>query len=101
MNSKDIKKTEVNRTYNKKRKKNRRNKMPKLIYGIIILILVFALLYTLSATVMFNIKVFNVTGNVDNYSAEKIVSESGIKLNDNMFVLDSSKHEKKIVESLT
>lgn len=99
MNSKDIKKTEVNRTYNKKRKKNRRSKMPRFIYGIIILVLVFVLLYTLSATVMFNIKTFNVTGNVDNYSAEKIIEKSGIKKNDNMFVLDSSKYERKIVES--
>lgn len=52
MNSKDIKKTEVKRTYNKKRKKNRRSKMPRFIYGIIILVLVFILLYTLSATVI-------------------------------------------------
>lgn len=105
MSSKDIKKTEVKRDFNKKRKKNRKSAFRRLVYAIVILFLVFCLLYVLSATFLFNIKYFSVTGNVignvDGVTEEDIIEKSGIKSNDNMFVLDSSKYEEKILEEFS
>jgi cell division septal protein FtsQ len=100
METKDIKKTEVKRDISDKRKRSRRRRVPFVIYFFIILILVFLVFVTLSCTVMFNVKHFEITGDADMYTAEEIRNASGIENMENMVKLDSEAAEQRILNEL-
>lgn len=77
-----------------KRRKKRRNR-GKIALAVLLLIAV-AVFVALSLTVFFNISQVKVKGDT-RYTAEQIIKESGIRVGDNMFLLN----DRKIGQSLT
>lgn len=101
MKTRDIKKNEVRRDLSTKRKRNRKRKVPFLIYAVFILVLVTAAFLVLASTVLFNIKKFEIVGEAKQYTPREIIEASGVKDNSNMFWMKNQDVEEKIVENLT
>ncbi len=80
--------------------RNGRRKQGKYtLYYIFIGILVAAALSILSATVLFNISVFTVEGDI-NYTQEQVVEACGIKKGENLLRVDIGKAEENIISKL-
>ncbi len=95
---KDVEKTNVERENSRKRMRRRSRKMS--IYGFIVAAFVIAGGVAISYTFLFNISEIRVSGESDVYSAEEIVSASGIKEGDNLLRMNTGKSEKRILEKL-
>lgn len=95
---KDVEKTNVERNNSSKRMRRRKRKMN--LYGLIVILLVFAAGVTMCYTFLFNIDEIRVSGESDQYSAEEIVEASGIKKGDNLLRLNSKEREKNILDNL-
>ena len=85
---KDVEKTNVERENSSKRMRRRKRKMN--LYGLIVILLVLTVGITVSYTFLFNISEIRVSGESDQYTAEEIVSASGINKGDNLLRLNTS-----------
>jgi cell division protein FtsQ len=95
---KDVEKTNVERQNSRKRIRRRRRMMN--VYGLVVLLLVLTAGITISYTFLFNIDEIRVSGESDMYSAEEIVTASGIKEGDNLLRLDTKNSEQRILDEL-
>lgn len=95
---KDVEKTNVER--NNSRKRIRRRRRWNNLYGLAVILLVLTVGITICYTFLFNISEIRVSGESDIYSAEEIVSASGINQGDNLLRLDSEECEKMILDKL-
>lgn len=95
---KDVEKTNVERENSSKRMRRRKRKMN--LYGLIVIFLVLTVGITVSYTFLFNISEIRVSGESDQYTAEEIVSASGINKGDNLLRLNTKKSEQKILDDL-
>lgn len=95
---KDVEKTNVQRDNSSKRMRRRKRKMN--LYGLIVVMLVLSVGITVSYTFLFNISEIRVSGESDQYTAEQIVTASGIAKGDNLLRLNTKKSEQKILDSL-
>lgn len=95
---KDVEKTNVQRKNSSKRMRRRKRKMN--LYGFIVILLVLTVGITISYTFLFNIREIRVAGESDEYTAEEIVSASGISKGDNLLRLNSSKSGQNILDNL-
>ena len=100
MSTRDVKKTEVQRSYSDKRAKNRKKRLSFFLYSILIIALIIILVIVLCSTVLFNIDKFDVS-HIEGYSKEDIVKASDIQNKDNLFLLDTKKAEENIIDNLT
>ncbi len=80
-----------------KRRKKRRSR-GKIVLAVLLLVAV-AVFIALSLTVFFNISQVKVKGD-SRYTAEQIIKESGIRVGDNMFLLNDGKIEQILTEEL-
>lgn len=94
----DIEKTNMAHEANSRRIRRRRR--GRSVYVLLVILLAFALIVTLSMTVFFNIRDIHVTGNFTGHSAEEIVDIIGVKRGDNMMRLHLDKLEQTAEESL-
>lgn len=81
-------------------KRERRRKRGRTLYAILVVVLAVGIIVTLSMTVLFNIKEIRVTGDAQNYTAEQIVSATGIAIGDNMVRLDVAQAEENGFQNL-
>lgn len=95
---KDVEKTNVERENSSKRMRRRKRKMN--LYGLIVILLVLTVGITVSYTFLFNISEIRVSGESDQYTAEEIVSASGINKGDNLLRLNTRKSEQRILDNL-
>lgn len=95
---KDVVKTNVERQNSRKRIRRRKRMMN--VYGLVVLLLVLTAGITISYTFLFNIDEIRVSGESDMYSAEEIVTASGIKEGDNLLRLDPKESEQRILDQL-
>lgn len=95
---KDVEKTNVERQNSRKRLRRRKRMMN--VYGLVVLLLVITAGITISYTFLFNISEIRVSGESDMYTAEEIVTASGIKEGDNLLRLDTAKSEQMILDRL-
>lgn len=95
---KDVEKTNVER--NNSHKRIRRRRRWNNLYGLAVILLVLTVGLTICCTFLFNISEIRVSGESDIYSAEEIVSASGINQGDNLLRLDSEECEKMILDKL-
>lgn len=95
---KDVEKTNVQRKNSSKRMRRRRRKMN--VYGLIVILLVLTVGITVSYTFLFNISEIRVSGESDEYTAEQIVSASGITKGENLLRLNARKSEQNILDNL-
>ncbi len=98
VNMKDVEKTNVERLNSRKRIRRRKRMMN--VYGLVVILLVLTAGITISYTFLFNINEIRVSGESDMYSAEEIVTASGIKEGDNLLRLDAKKSEQRILDEL-
>ncbi len=94
----DVEKTSMERENNYRRIRRRRRGMP--LYGIIVVLLAFAVIVTLSMTVFFNIEKIQVAGDAKMYSAEEIAAATGINAGDNMLRIDIAAAEERALQNL-
>ncbi len=95
---KDVNKTDVNRDNSSKRMRRRKRKMN--LYGLVVFLLVAVAGVTVSYTFLFNIDKIVVMGKSDDYTAEQIVSASGIQKGDNLLRLNVHASEQRILDEL-
>lgn len=81
------------------RKRRRRKKRNTLLYFIMLLLFVAVALITLSVTVLFNISKIEVTG-LKNLSRDSVIAASGAAEGDNLFRLNLTDIENKILSEL-
>lgn len=94
----DVEKTSMQHETNSRR--TRRRKRGRSLYVLMVIVLAFSVITTLSMTLFFNIKTIRVTGIADSYRAEEIVEATGIRVGDNMVRLNVEKAEVQALESL-
>ncbi len=84
------------RTANGARHRKRRKRSYTLYY---LLLLFFVLIsgITLSVTVFFNVDTITVTG-IERYTAEQIIAQSGMKVGNNLFRINTGKGEEKLLQ---
>lgn len=95
---KDVEKTNVERENSSKRLRRRKRKMN--LYSLIVILLVLTVGVTVSYTFLFNIDEIRISGESDQYTAEQILSASGIKKGDNLLRLNTDKSEQNILDAL-
>ncbi len=94
----DVEKTSMQHETNSRR--TRRRRRGRSFFALMVVILTFSVIVTLSMTVLFNIKTIRVTGIADNYKAEDIVAATGIQVGDNMVRLNVEKAEQQALDKL-
>lgn len=101
MSRKDVKKTEIKRNYNSKRKRVRKNNaLPWLIYFVIIILLVGVAFFVFSRTVLFNVKTIIVSGTSKHYTSQKIANATKVDVGDNLFSINLREVEERVEENL-
>ncbi len=95
---KDVEKTNVERENSSKRLRRRKRKMN--LYSFIVILLVMTVAVTVSYTFLFNISEIRVAGESDEYTAEEIVTASGVMKGDNLLRLNTKKSEQRILDTL-
>jgi cell division protein FtsQ len=95
---KDVEKTNIERNNSSKRMRRRKRKMN--LYGFIVVLLVLAAGITMCYTFLFNISEIRVSGESDQYTAEEIVTASGISKGDNLLRLNVKEKEQNILNEL-
>ena len=95
---KDVEKTSVERQNSSKRLRRRRRRFN--IYAFVVMLLVVTAGITISYTFLFNIGEIRVSGESDMYTAEEIVSASGVHEGENLLRLDPKKSEQAILDKL-
>lgn len=93
----DVVKTNVKREQNSKRVRRRKKKISLYIFMIFIIVIGIGIL--LSVTLLFNINVINIKGDVD-YSDDTVLEASGLSKGDNLVRLDANEAERKILSSM-
>ena len=97
-NKKNAKSSEKLREYNARRKKKHRQRRRTLVY-LILLLIVCVLCFVLALTVFFNTSKIKVTGE-SKYTAEQIITASGVKQGDNLLRMNKAKIAEKILTML-
>lgn len=92
---KDVVKTNPNKNAPKRRRRRRNLSL----YYLLMFLFVAAVLFILSRTVLFNIKQYNVSGNM-RYSTDQILTAGNLKVGKNMYNLDLDKTEQAIKKTL-
>ncbi|MBE6876782.1 MAG: FtsQ-type POTRA domain-containing protein [Ruminococcus sp.] len=93
----DIEKLNMAHDASSKRIRRRRRGRP--LYALLVVILAFAIVVTLSMTVFFNIRIIRITGNAE-YDPEYIVEKIGVSEGDNMMRLNLPELQTKAEEQL-
>lgn len=94
----DVAKTRMDHEPNMRR--GRRRQRGRMMYAVVVLLLTFAAIATLSMTVLFNIQKIEVTGDAKMYSAEEIAAATGISAGDNMVRLNLDAAEERALARL-
>ncbi len=89
----------MNMAHGSNSKRIRRRKRGRSLYGLLVVILAFAIIITLSTTLFFNVRTIRVTGDAD-YKAEEIVEKVGVSEGDNMMRLNLPQLEAAAEEKL-
>ena len=89
----------MNMAHDSNSRRIRRRKRGRSLYVLLVFLLAFAIIITLSMTVLFNIKTIRVTGNAE-YSPEEIISAIHVSKGDNMMRLHLEALETAAEETL-